>query len=143
MTLTPIVFDYTLRCAPAAAFDVYARRIGEWWHPAYTLNAATLAAITIEPRVGGRVFARHTVEGEIDWGRVLAWEPGRRLVYSTHLAQPPEAPSQIAVDFAAAGDGCHVHFEHGGWNEANAELRAKFRDWPILLDRFAALANGG
>jgi hypothetical protein len=45
------------------------------------------------------------------------------------------------VTFSPAGDGCRVRFEHGGWTAENAELRPKFRDWPLLLDRFAALAE--
>jgi hypothetical protein len=32
-------------------------------------------------------------------------------------------------------------FEHGGWTEATAAVREKFGDWPVMLDRFAALAT--
>jgi hypothetical protein len=34
-----------------------------------------------------------------------------------------------------------VRFEHGGWTAENAEQRAKFRDWPVLLRRFTGLAE--
>ena len=34
-----------------------------------------------------------------------------------------------------------VRFEHRGWTEANAAARSKFGDWPVLLDRFAAVAT--
>jgi len=37
--------------------------------------------------------------------------------------------------------GCVVRFAHGGWTDANVVERKKFGDWPILLDRFAALAT--
>ena len=37
--------------------------------------------------------------------------------------------------------GCTTRFAHGGWTDANAEARAKFGDWPLLLDRFAGLAE--
>jgi hypothetical protein len=30
---------------------------------------------------------------------------------------------------------------HGGWSEANATALEKFREWPVLLGRFAALAE--
>jgi len=59
----------------------------------------------------------------------------------THLAQPPETPSEIRVTFETAASGCSVRFEHGGWTAANVEQRAKFREWPLLLRRFAALAD--
>jgi hypothetical protein len=138
MTLDPIVFDYPLGVAPARAFDLWAQRIGEWWPPSYSRNSATLTGVTIEPRVGGRVYARHSDTGEHDWGRVVDWQPGRRLAHSWTLAQIEEAPSEVAVAFAADGDGCALHFAHGGWNERNGEFRAKFRDWRIILDAFAA-----
>jgi hypothetical protein len=34
-----------------------------------------------------------------------------------------------------------VVFEHGGWNERNAEYRDKFGDWPTILGGFVALAD--
>jgi hypothetical protein len=35
-----------------------------------------------------------------------------------------------------------VHFSHGGWTAGNVAGRARFSEWHILLDRFAALAEG-
>ncbi len=141
MSLEPIAHEYDLRCSPAHAFDVYVNCIGEWWHPGYTANPQSLEAVTIEPRVGGRVYATHRDDGEDTWGRVTVWEPPRRLVYTSTLAQGQDDPSEITVRFTPSGDGCKVRFEHGGWNEGNAPYRGKFSDWPVILDRFAALAN--
>jgi len=140
VTLEPIVHVLSLRCSPAAAFYAYAH-IGDWWHPDYTSNAATLVTVVIEPRVGGRVFERHHDGHTVDWGRVTLWAPPRMLAYATHLAQPPETPSEILVMFEATATGCSVHFEHGGWTAANVEQRAKFREWPLLLRRFATVAD--
>jgi hypothetical protein len=140
MTLDPLVHVLSLRCDPAAAFDAYAR-IGEWWHPDYTSDAITLATVIIEPRVGGRVFERHRDGHAVEWGRVTLWARPRVLAYTTHLAQLPETPSEILVMFEATANGCTVRLEHGGWTAANVEQRAKFREWPLLLRRFAALAD--
>jgi Activator of Hsp90 ATPase homolog 1-like protein len=140
---SPIVHEYRLGCSAEHAFAVYAGRIGEWWDPRYTANADTLETVTIEPRVGGRVYAVHGDIGEDDWGRVTVWEPGRRLVHTFTLAQDPRHPSEVEVEFAAGEDGAGstVRFAHGGWTRANAEGRKKFSDWPVMLDRFAALAD--
>ena len=108
----------------------------------YTANAETLEVVTIEPRVGGRMSATHADLGIDDWGEVLVWEPGRRLVHSFALGQDRRHPSEVAVEFAA-GDGCTVRFAHGGWTETNVLHRKKFGEWPVLLDRFAALAEQG
>lgn len=141
MDLRPITHAYELRCARELAFDVFTRRIGEWWPATYTMNPATLRAVTLEPRVGGRLFATHRDEGEHEWGRVRLWEPGHRLAVSWTLAQPPEHPSELTVSFVEREGGCTVLLEHGGWSAANALSRSKFSDWPLILERFAALAG--
>jgi hypothetical protein len=141
--LSPIRFEHALPCGPDHAFAVYTGRIGDWWHPDYTANAGTFEAVTIEPRVGGRVYATHSDLGEHEWGAVTVFESGRRLVHTFTLAQDPESPSEVTAEFVADGDGSVVRFVHGGWTEANVADRKKFGDWPVLLDRFAALAAGG
>ena len=121
----------------------YVDRIGEWWHPDYTAAPDRLAGVTIEHGVGGRVYASFTDGTDDRWGRVTAWEPGRRLEHSFTLAQDAAHPSQVSVVFEPDGDGCRMTFEHGGWTDANASSRAKFGDWPLILDRFVRLAKAG
>jgi uncharacterized protein YndB with AHSA1/START domain len=141
LSVGPITLDLVLPCSADHAFDTYTGRIGEWWDPAYTANAETLEAVTIEPRVGGRVFATHRDLGEHVWGEVTVWEPGRRLVHTFTLAQDSAHPTEVAVEFAPSPDGSTVFFAHGGWTDANAKERARFGDWPVLLGRFAALVD--
>jgi uncharacterized protein YndB with AHSA1/START domain len=143
----PIAHEYSLRCGAERAFAVYTERIGEWWDPRYTANAETLRTVTIEPKVGGRVYAVHGDLGKDDWGEVTVWEPGRRLVHTFSLAQDPRHPSEVAVEFVSSGSsgqasgGSTLRFAHGGWTEANVAAREKFGDWHVMLDRFAALAD--
>jgi uncharacterized protein YndB with AHSA1/START domain len=139
--LSPITFEYRLACTPEQAFDTYAEQIDEWWHPNYTASAETLERITIERGVRGRVYESHAGGATYEWGEVTTWEPGHRLVHSFALAQDPANPSEVSVEFLQEGDGCLVRFAHGGWTEANVADRKKFGDWPVMLDRFAALAQ--
>jgi Activator of Hsp90 ATPase homolog 1-like protein len=148
VTPAPIKYEYTLPCNAEHAFATYASRIGEWWDPRYTANVETLEDVTIEPRVGGRVYATHRDTGEDDWGVVTVWEPGRRLAHTFTLAQNPERPSCVDVEFVPGDgrgepDGCTMRFAHGGWSAATAAVRDKFGDWPVILDRFATLAESG
>jgi hypothetical protein len=137
-----LAHEVALRCDAAQAFATYVDRIGEWWHPDYTANAETLEAVTIEPRRGGRVYATHRDLGEHDWGTVTSWETGRRLAHTFTLAQDAAYPSEVAVEFyPRAEGGCSVRLEHGGWTAENVAARAKFGDWPVMLERFAALLD--
>ena len=136
----PITHNIVVACSADQAFATYTDRIAEWWDPRYTANAETLEAVTIEPRVGGRVYATHSDIGEHDWGEVTVWDPGRRLVHTFTLAQDRRHPSEVAVEFVAGEGGSEVRFAHGAWTEENVSDRKKFGDWPVMLDRFAALA---
>jgi uncharacterized protein YndB with AHSA1/START domain len=145
---SPISYEYSLRCSADHAFDAYTGRIGEWWDPRYTANAETLQGVTIEPHVGGRVYATHSDMGKDDWGEVTVWEPGHRLVHTFTLAQDAKNPSEVTAEFVArdghgAETGSTLRFTHGGWTDANAAVRKKFSDWPVMLDRFVALADSG
>ncbi len=65
-------------------------------------------------------------------------------VYVTRIGEwwhPTYTPREVSVSFAPQPAGCRVDFAHGGWNEGNVADRAKFSEWPVILDRFAALAN--
>jgi hypothetical protein len=141
MSFEAIVRDYDLRCGVERAFNTYVGSHGTWWLPDYTPDAGTFQKLTIESGVGGQVVLSHQGLGDFVIGQVTVWEPSERLAYSTTLAQTPEYPSEISVTFTPTADGCHFHFEHGGWNEGNEKDREKFRDWGLILPRFVALAE--
>ena len=53
-----------------------------------------------------------------------------------------ETLEAVTIEPRVAGDpGCTMQFAHGSWKADNAEARSKFGDWPVMLDRFAALAE--
>jgi hypothetical protein len=140
--LPPITHTYELGCNTAAAFEAYTAGIGTWWDPRCSAAPGTLEDVTIEPEVGGRIYASHTDQGHHEWGQVTRWEPGHLLTHTFTLAQDPAHPSEVQVTFTARDDGgCQVHFSHGGWTSANADARQRFTDWPALLDRFITFAD--
>ena len=142
----PIELTYDLDCTMEVAFDAFTRRIDEWWHSAYAPEG--LERVEIEGQVGGRV-AMHLADGTTyPWGTVTVWEPPRDYAQTFALAQDPEHPSVLSVHLEWTGaqgrqhPGSRVHFSHGGWTAANVAGRARFTEWSILLDRFAAVADG-
>lgn len=142
MDTSPLRHEYTVPCAPGPAFDAWVRRIGEWWHPDYSPDPQGFRGATIEPWVGGQVLLEDASLGAVPWGTVVEVDPPHRLVHTSVLAQDREHPTTVTVTFAPLADGgTHVVFEHGGWTEENAEDRAKFAEWPRILDRYAALAS--
>lgn len=137
----PIEHSYVVRCSQERAFEVFTAGIAGWWHPAYAPEG--LVDVSIEPRVGGSVCL-HLADGRVEpWGEVEVWQPPGRYAQSYTLAQDPEHPSRLDLRFTDNGDGTTaVAFSHGGWTAGNVAGRARFTEWPVLLDRFAAAAEG-
>jgi catechol 2,3-dioxygenase-like lactoylglutathione lyase family enzyme len=142
----PIELSYELDATAEDAFDAFTRCIDDWWHPAYA--PAGLVRVTIAPEVGGAALM-HLADGTTyPWGTVTVWRPPFEYTQTFTLAQDPEHPStlEVRIEHTRARGRQHpgsiVRFAHGGWTAGNVAGRARFSEWSILLDRFAALAEG-
>lgn len=137
------------------AFAHFTRRPAEWWPESHALVAARDQVI-FEPRVGGRWYERSTDGAELDWGRVLVWEPPHRLVLTWRIdggfrpIDDDERASRVEVTFTRRGpessrvELAHVELDRHG--PAAGRIRAAV-DGPSpgeTLAKFAAtLTSGG
>lgn len=157
--------DMAQRIAPAAirktihveapiahAFEVFATRMGEWWHKEHSVaKGTTQADVVVEPRAGGRWYERGVDGSEHAWGRVLDYEPPRRLLLAWQLTREfvfdPEFETMVEVMFEEKDGGTLVHFEHRDLERfgegAAAELEGMDGGWAFLLGLFKAKVEGG
>ncbi|CAG7573120.1 uncharacterized protein YndB with AHSA1/START domain [Barrientosiimonas humi] len=136
-----LVFSYDLPCPAAQAFFVYVDGIGAWWPGTYTADPATFEGVTIEPRVGGRIYARYRGGQHDDWGEVTALEHGARLEHTFLLAHSSRTPSTVWVTFDDHDTGSRMVFRHGGWTSSNAFDRHRFSDWPVILGNYVEMVR--
>jgi uncharacterized protein YndB with AHSA1/START domain len=133
------------------AFEVFARELASWWPPEYSWSQEVLEDIGIEPREGGLCFERGPHGFRCDWGRVLDWDPPRRLVIAWQISpgrEPvpnPAKASEVEVSFDEGGEsGTNVRLEHRAFDRhaargaEYAEMLGSAEGWPLLLDRFRA-----
>lgn len=163
MTVTPTVMPEAptamsvqktvlVEAPQAHAFAVFTERQGTWW-PLATHHIGKAAAQTaiVEPRVGGRWFERGVDGSECEWGRVLVWEPPRRLVLAWELnadwQHDPSLHTEVEVRFVAVGPrSTRVELEHRHlerYAEKADQLRTALDSkggWSQLLQLFAAAA---
>jgi|Tabmets5t2r1_1033131.scaffolds.fasta_scaffold22216_2 uncharacterized protein YndB with AHSA1/START domain len=135
---------------PDQAFDLFARRLAAWWPPEYSWSQDVLEEIGIEPHEGGMCFERGPHGFRCDWGRVLAWEPPRRLLIAWQISprrepEPnPAKASEVEVLFDADGEGGttvaveHRAFDRHGDGAEYAQMLGSPQGWPYILERFAA-----
>ena len=136
------------------AFTIFTEGLATWWPQEYTWAQENLDTIGIETHEGGRCFECGPHGFWIDWGRVLAWEPPRRLVLSWQISpsrEPvpdPAKASEIEVRFEEQEtSGTQVKFEHR-WFERHGEGSENYRaalgsdqGWKYILDRYVAAVN--
>ncbi|MEV4535945.1 SRPBCC domain-containing protein [Asanoa sp. NPDC049518] len=141
--LPPIVRELVVPVGPTEAFDLFTGRIGDWWPRAFTAGGDALAAVVLEPRVGGRVYERAADGTEYEWGEVAIWELSARVALSwTHGLRTPGA-TLVDVSFTPDGSATDVRLEHSGWHADQAADQARFAEdggWTRVLESYRAKA---
>jgi uncharacterized protein YndB with AHSA1/START domain len=136
------------------AFRLFTERFDRIKPREHNMLGVDIAESVFEPRVGGRVYDRGVDGSECQWGRVLAYEPPARIVFTWEISplwqiEPdPDKRSEVAVRFVEdAPDRTRVELEHRhldrhgeGWDGLRAGVAAD-GGWPLYLQRFAAAVN--
>jgi len=141
-----------VEASPERAFDVFCRRMTEWWPlDTHTISKVQTTEAVIEPVVGGRWFGRCIDGSECDWGRVLAWEPPSRVVLGWEITadwqHDANLKTEVEIRFTREGTGTRVELEHRlleRYGDKAHQMRGIFDSdggWTGLLARFAAHAE--
>lgn len=154
MTDTSVRSSIVVEAPAERAFRIFTDEIGTWWPPDHHILAGELAEMVFEPRVGGRIFDRATDGTECAWGRVLAYDPPERVVFSWDISlqwqieTDPSRTSEVEVRFVPEGPSRtrveleHRHLDrHGdGWEQMRTAVGAQ-NGWDLGLERFAGRAT--
>jgi uncharacterized protein YndB with AHSA1/START domain len=134
-----------------ATFRLFTEGMSQWW----PLETHSIAADTHEGRVeardlvfegreGGRIYEKMSDGSQGTWGRVLAWEPPRRVVFSWRPSLADGPHTEVEVSFSPTEDGTEVALEHRGWERFGEEgpgRRSEYDSgWPRVLERFRTAA---
>jgi uncharacterized protein YndB with AHSA1/START domain len=149
-----VVASVTVNVSQVRAFEVFTRDYASWVPDGQYLGGQRPAAVVIEPNAGGRWFERAADGSEMNWGRVLSFEPSSRIRLGWHLNaswqyfDDPKQASDIEVRFIAEGPTkTRVEIEHRGFDRHGSEgeaIRAAVSSemgWSLTLQRFAEAAN--
>jgi uncharacterized protein YndB with AHSA1/START domain len=147
MNFTPVRKSILVHAAPEHAFATYVS--GSWWPKAHSILASgsRQKSLVIEPHVGGRWYEIGEDGSECEWGKVLVWEPPRRLLLTWQINGNFEidrnGTTELEVVFTPVGEGTRVELEHRGF-ESYVATGQQLRDavdgdmgWADLLQGFA------
>ena len=145
--MTSVVRTVDVPVDPGEAFRLFTDEIDDWYvRGRWSWNDPERAvAIRFEPGVGGRlveVWDAETGEG-YEMGRVLAWEPGRRVAWSFRNVHMQADGTVVDVRFQPSGAGTRVTLEHSGLEVLPPDEleRTRERAWLPVVRAFADYAG--
>lgn len=124
--------------SPERAFQVFTEEIGAWWTPSMLFQTTPRAPgrLAFEGGAGGRLIETLANGKVFEIGRVLAWEPPSRLLFSWRQASfPPDLTTEVEIRFEDVGAETRVSVEHRGFDRVPAESAARhgFPDQVLLM----------
>ena len=146
MTIEPLRLSFEIGCPTEHAFDVWTTRLSSWWPKGHSASGDPDTVVTLEPRLGGRIFERTSDGTEIDWGEITSWNPPHRLGYLWHIGRDRTDATDVELTFVDLGDGTtRLDIVHSGWERLGATApalrRANTDGWHDLLPAFIAVAT--
>jgi len=103
----PVVKEIVVAASQRRAFEVFTDRIDAWWPRTHHIGKSPLARAVLEPRAGGRWFSLCEDGSECDIGKVLDFDPPRRLLLAWQIdadwQYDPAFVTEVEVRFVELG----------------------------------------
>lgn len=125
---------------PDAAFDLFARRLPDWWpgdrHSRSARQGKKPRTVTVTPGAGGSIVETLPDGSQATWATIVAWLPGQRLTMKWYPDRPEDGASNIQVTFTPVDDGTRVDLTHrfgdpvamAGWTTGLQRFRERAAD---------------
>lgn len=147
---TSVSHEVTVGVGREEAFRVFTEEFDAIKPREHNLLAAEIAESVLEPKVGGALYDRAVDGSTCQWGRVLAYDPPARLVFTWEIGPDwqiqtdPARASEVEVRFVELGpDSTRVQLTHRhldrhleGWEGMRGAVDSA-EGWPLYLRRFA------
>lgn len=152
LEIAPIIKSIEVRRSAADAFRVFTAEMSAWWPLATHTRANTKAGeitarVTVEPRVGGRIYETLNDGRELEWGKVARYEQGAHFAMNWTMGRPAEESTLVSVRFEPLSEtSCRVTLTHENWErmgEEGAKMREAYNNgWVTVFDQcFGDLAG--
>lgn len=142
--LSPIVKTVDVRRPAKDLFRMFTAETSAWWPMTHTRARDALGQkttkITIEPRVGGRVYETLADGQELEWGEVAVFQPDKLFAMHWHLGRGMTQATSVSVAFEPIDSAStRVTLTHENWmrmGEEAEQLRKGYASgWATVFEK--------
>jgi hypothetical protein len=128
------------------AFRTWVEQINAWWPKEHSMSGNPDTTVSIEGKLGGRVYERTPDGVEYDWGKVAAWDPPHHFAFQWYLGSGSDRPTIVEVYFSPIGeDSTQIDISHKGpeligeiWSRNSPRYEAA---WEAVLASYVAASD--
>jgi uncharacterized protein YndB with AHSA1/START domain len=148
--IAPIRKQIMVEAPQERAFRVFTEKFDTWWPREHHIGKAEMQAAVMELKAGGRMYEKGVDGSECEWGKVLVFEPPRRVVFTWQLTTQwqydADFVTEVEITFSAEGpQRTRVELEHRAldrYGDAAQTMRDMLdRGWGRTLELYAASAQ--
>ena len=141
-SVAPIRRSVSVSWPQEEAYRRFTQDFAKWWPSySYSIGGSRVKRVVFEPRAGGRIYEEHKDGTRMRWGKVIALDPPRRIVFSFHPSRAESDAQHIEINFSREGDRTRVDLISTGWEKMSDKAkrtRGGYQlGWGLVLDRFA------
>jgi hypothetical protein len=129
-----------------AAFRLFTEGIATWWPlKTHSVGEEQAKDCTFEGQVGGRIYESFDDGTQVEWGRVLAWNPPVSVVFTWYPGRTDDTAQKVEVMFKSVAGGTQLELVHTGWEllgERAPSLREGYdTGWDYVLNKYREQAG--
>jgi hypothetical protein len=141
-TLPPVERSVSVSWNQESAFRRFTLEFADWWPwQTHSIGGKRVKRVVFEPEVGGKIYEEHVDGRRFQWGRVLEWEPPRRVKFTFHPARDPATAQDVEVRFLPEGSGTRLELVASKWEnwgaKAHRARRGYHAGWGYVLNVWA------
>jgi len=142
LSVAPVRRSVSVSWPQEEAYRRFTQDFAKWWPSySYSIGGSRVARVVFEPRSGGRIYEEHKDGTRMLWGKVVALDPPRRVVFSFHPSRAESDAQHVEINFTREGEGTRVDLISTGWEKMSEKVKATRGGynlgWGLVLDRFA------